>query len=368
MTTLFEKRDYGKQIGYMADIREDLEFLENRLQEAGGRILITIDDLDRCEPEKTVEVLQAINLLLNFDSFIVCLGIDARVITRAVEEHYKGLLGAVGASGYEYLDKVVQIPFRIPEPTGEEVRAFLSSQMGDPQAPLPETGEDGSTGYLLGSTASTPVGVGVPKEATPTGPVEEPVDFTWTELQAFQDLSAFLRPNPRHLKRLVNVYRLVRTLALEKGQSAIHDHPAITIRWLAMCGQWPYTSYAMLRYLDDLLQDKQRYDQEKDSEVATHNPLAYLYGQVVPLLSEKRQRLLDDDNSLLERLLDGWAGRLTWEQLEALRKYTINFNPAIEAEHESPPEDSVAQPEAQGVAVTNNAATKLVEAQTSDDS
>jgi Cdc6-like AAA superfamily ATPase len=116
VTTLFEDQDYGKQIGYMADIRDDLEFLANRLRRDQGRILVTIDDLDRCEPEKAVEVLEAVNLLLNFDSFIVCLGIDARVVTRAVEEHYKGLLGPAGASGYEYLDKVVQIPFRIPEP------------------------------------------------------------------------------------------------------------------------------------------------------------------------------------------------------------------------------------------------------------
>jgi hypothetical protein len=377
VTTLFEERDYGKQIGYMADIRQDLEFLEHRLQAAGGRILITIDDLDRCEPEKTVEVLQAISLLLNFDSFIVCLGIDARVVTRAVEDHYKGLLGAAGASGYEYLDKVVQIPFRIPEPTGEEVRTFLSRQMGDPQpketwappspagtraSPTP-TGKDGGNGHQQGSKASTSAGVDRPKEATPAGPVEEPVDFTWSELKAFQDLSAFLRPNPRHLKRLVNVYRLVRTLALVKGQTAIHDHPATTTRWLAMCGQWPYTSYAMLRHLDDLLEDKQRYDRAKASEVATDNPLAYLYKQVAPRLSEERQQLLDDDIAVLKRLLNGWAGHITWEQLEALRQYTINFNPAIEAELESPPEDSGTQPEVQGGAAASNAAGKPTKAQ-----
>ena len=378
VTTLFQERDYGKQIGYMTDIRGDLEFLEHRLQAVDGRILITIDDLDRCEPEKTVEVLQAINLLLNFDSFIVCLGIDARIITRAIEDHYKGLLGAVGASGYEYLNKVVQIPFRIPEATGEEVRTFLSRQMGDPQpdgtpaSPDPTgtpsspdpAGKDHSIEHRQGSTGSTSVGADRSKEATPAGPVEEPVDFTWSELQAFQELSAFLRPNPRHLKRLVNVYRLVRTLALQKGQAAIYDHPAITTRWLTMCGQWPYTSYAMLRHLDDLLEDKQRYDQAKASEVATHNPLAYLYEQAGPRLSEKRQRLLDDDIALLARLLEGWAGHITWEQLEALRQYTINFNPAIEAELESPAEDSAAQPEGpRGVAAASDAAAKLPKAQ-----
>lgn len=261
----------------------------------------------------------------------------------------------------------MQIPFRIPTPTGEEVRKFLSRQMGDPQPdgtltpPRPAgtqashtlTGS-GGTAYQQGSTVSTPGGVDRSKEAAPASPVEEPVDFTWSELQAFQDISAFLRPNPRHLKRLVNVYRLVRTLALEKGQTAIHDNPAITTRWLAMCGQWPYTSYAMLHYLDELLEDEQHCNQVKASEVATHNPLAYLYEQVTPRLSEKRQRQLDDDIDNLERLLDGWAKNITWEQLEILRQYTINFNPAIEGELESPREDSSTQPKAQRVPAADN--------------
>src|SRR5262249_59712508 len=110
-----EETDYGKQIGHMAEIRNDLELLESILREENGRMVVVIDDLDRCEPEKAVEMLQAINLLLNFESFIVVMGIDARIVTRAIEKHYRDLLGPAGASGYEYLDKIVKIPFRIPE-------------------------------------------------------------------------------------------------------------------------------------------------------------------------------------------------------------------------------------------------------------
>jgi hypothetical protein len=40
VTTLFQERDYGRHIGYMADIHEDLEFLERRLQVSSGRILV----------------------------------------------------------------------------------------------------------------------------------------------------------------------------------------------------------------------------------------------------------------------------------------------------------------------------------------
>ena len=91
----------------MEEIKHDLEDLQKNLK--GDRILVVIDDLDRCEPDKAVEVLRAINLLLTFESFIVCLGIDARVITRAIERHYEDLLAESRASGYEYLEKIVQI-------------------------------------------------------------------------------------------------------------------------------------------------------------------------------------------------------------------------------------------------------------------
>ena len=129
--TLVEREDYGEELPYMREIRADLRFLANQMRHDGRRprILVTIDDLDRCEPEKAVEVLQAVNQLLDFDVFVVCLGIDARIITAAVEAHYKQLLGEAGASGYEYLDKIVQIPFRIPEPTLAEIEFFLSAQM-----------------------------------------------------------------------------------------------------------------------------------------------------------------------------------------------------------------------------------------------
>src|SRR6185437_14399836 len=129
MAKLLADDGYGATGGAMGRIRDDLEWLGKRLKTENGRFVVMIDDLDRCEPDKAVEVLQAINLLLNFDSFIVCLGIDARIITAAVEKHYEGLLGTAGASGYEYLDKIVQIPFRIPEPGRDEITAFISSQL-----------------------------------------------------------------------------------------------------------------------------------------------------------------------------------------------------------------------------------------------
>lgn len=338
LTALFEEGDYGRQIDYMADIREDLQFLEKRLGQAQERVLIIIDDLDRCEPTKAVEVLQAINLLLNFNHFIVILGIDARIITGAISKYYANLLEGAGASGYEYLDKIIQIPFRIPTPNRTEIQDFLSKQMGDPKAPVTESPED-RTAALKRLLDEQTDRVDMAANAAPdTEPVAAPpvrtraeAAFAYDELRAFQQIADVLRPNPRHLKRLVNVYRLVRTLADYRSASVILDNPAATIRWLVLSAQWSYTSYVMLRCYDDWC-EKPAGRAAVVEACGSNDPLLWLYGKVKPGLDPKRQALLDDDPDLLEALLNLPQGRVSWDELDVIRRYTINFNPAVEGE------------------------------------
>ena len=57
-----------------------------------NRIVLYIDDLDRCPPNKVVDVLQAVHLLLAFPLFVVVVGVDARWITRSLETRYRELL------------------------------------------------------------------------------------------------------------------------------------------------------------------------------------------------------------------------------------------------------------------------------------
>jgi predicted KAP-like P-loop ATPase len=122
---VFQSDDYGRQIGMMEEIAADLRFLGTRMKDPEERILVIVDDLDRCEPNRAVEMLKAVKLLLDFDRFMVLLGIDARIVGSAVEKHYENLLGKAGATGSQYLDKIIQIPFQIPPPSDEETRLLL---------------------------------------------------------------------------------------------------------------------------------------------------------------------------------------------------------------------------------------------------
>ncbi len=90
-----------------------------------NRIVLYIDDLDRCPPNRVVDVLQAIHLMLAFPLFVVVVGVDARWITRSLETRYRELLHTEDGLGSDlqmeelfgkattddYLEKIFQIPY-----------------------------------------------------------------------------------------------------------------------------------------------------------------------------------------------------------------------------------------------------------------
>jgi hypothetical protein len=56
------------------------------------RIILYIDDLDRCPPRRVVEMLEAIHLLLAIDLFVVVVAVDPRWLLRSIAAHYRDLL------------------------------------------------------------------------------------------------------------------------------------------------------------------------------------------------------------------------------------------------------------------------------------
>ena len=61
------------------------------------RIVLYIDDLDRCPPDRVVEMLEAVNLILTLDVFIVVVAVDARWMIRSLECQYREFFGGVEA-------------------------------------------------------------------------------------------------------------------------------------------------------------------------------------------------------------------------------------------------------------------------------
>jgi hypothetical protein len=87
------------------------------------RIVLYIDDLDRCSPKRVVEVLQAVHLLLSFELFVVILAVDTRWVSKCLQMEYKNMFQEELnntiqkevnlASTFDYLEKIIQIPVKI---------------------------------------------------------------------------------------------------------------------------------------------------------------------------------------------------------------------------------------------------------------
>ena len=81
------------------------------------RLCVFIDDLDRCPPELVVKVLEAVILLLVDGPISVWMAIDDRIVVQCIEAKKVGVFDKANISGHEFLDKIVQLPFAIPELT-----------------------------------------------------------------------------------------------------------------------------------------------------------------------------------------------------------------------------------------------------------
>lgn len=242
----------------MSTVRRDLEALAKRLSappQAGerfnkiDRIILYIDDLDRCPEKKVLEVLEAVHLLLAYPIFVVVVGVDPRWLVHSLRHSFTALASAEGsaqggsdfsaATPQNYMEKIFQIPFSL-RPMSQHgynqlIDALLYSgqpQGGDVAVVSPANPPSSSTESPQSQQGPSPV---EPNEA-PTHVVPEPVPDGQKAGELLQppaeDQPALLIhedsmtirawetrfaerlfpliPTPRSAKRFSNIYRILK--------------------------------------------------------------------------------------------------------------------------------------------------------------
>lgn len=92
--------------------------------------VVFVDDLDRCLPEKAVQTLELIKTMFNIESFAFVLALDDEVIERGIGHRYKEYKlqdkkPEMPITGFEYLEKIVHLPFKLPALSQAQARQFL---------------------------------------------------------------------------------------------------------------------------------------------------------------------------------------------------------------------------------------------------
>jgi predicted KAP-like P-loop ATPase len=90
-------------------IEEDMRNILSKYQST--RVVVFIDDLDRCSPKKTLEVFESVKVFLGIDGFVYVLGLSHETISKLITAEYK----EGGIKGEQYIKKIIQIPIIIPE-------------------------------------------------------------------------------------------------------------------------------------------------------------------------------------------------------------------------------------------------------------
>ncbi|HBY06357.1 MAG TPA: hypothetical protein DEH22_00655, partial [Chloroflexi bacterium] len=133
---------YIQQVQFLEQFQAKFrELVDEHIVQKKLRLVVFVDDLDRCLPEKAVEVLEAIKLFLDVPGCVFVLGLDDKVIARGVEIKYRQLglpEGEEGEArqqrlveGARYLEKIIQLPFQLPPIDRDEMESFVCSLVDD---------------------------------------------------------------------------------------------------------------------------------------------------------------------------------------------------------------------------------------------
>lgn len=239
--------EYRRHLSVVSRVKEDLQDLSDLTREYNGshpqthdgppnRIVLYIDDLDRCPPNRVVEVLEAVHLLLSFELFVVVVAVDTRWLTSALHASLPALEKDDGASppgpkASDYLEKIFQIPFQIEALNDDARRRLLRGLLLPSVAPANASVAQGEgTSLRVGTREQelvdsmlTTYGVGLDIDA-------KPLSVTPTELAFIESLAPLIGGTPRRVKRFINICQLL--LAMKPPLSSAGDQPTERI---SMC-------------------------------------------------------------------------------------------------------------------------------------
>lgn len=97
-------------------------------------LVILIDDLDRCSPDRIIDNLEAIKLFLNVPRTAFVIGADERIVRHAIEYRYRETSTNYNSREIieyntlvtDYLEKLIQIPYRIPKLSNNDVETYMT--------------------------------------------------------------------------------------------------------------------------------------------------------------------------------------------------------------------------------------------------
>lgn len=202
---------YQAQLRSLEQFQRNFSLLVKTLLRPSGqesrRLIVFVDDLDRCMPDKAISVLEALKLFLDVEGCVFVLALDSDAVESAIRSRYKGEVKA-----REYLEKIVQVPFILPPIEADSMRKYVESLA--PALPDPRCGEVFAVG---------------------------------------------LTPNPRQVKRTLNIFLLLSRLVVRRPDLQDEITPVRLAKMVAIQHAHPDLYILLRRRRESYLSDLERH-------------------------------------------------------------------------------------------------------------
>jgi hypothetical protein len=164
------------------------------------RVVILIDDLDRVDPGRAIEILESLKLFFEVPQCVFVLALDFDVVMRGVESRYGTDFKKKKAR--QYFDKIIQVPFAMP------VASFTVTE-------------------ILGEALDRSQVLGKDRDA---------------ELDKYLKLVRWsVGTNPRSIKRLLNSFELLQLILKTQGAPLVEAEERLPrIVFALLCAQAAY--------------------------------------------------------------------------------------------------------------------------------
>ena len=257
---IFDSPNYQEKLGFIGRLEDDfssLVLLATRpvLGWKPQKLVVFIDDLDRCKPPKSADIIEAINLFLDSERCVFVIGLDTNAVVASIETKYKELIEKMRREstsavtpGRFFLDKIIQVPFHIPPPTKSKIKSLVDTIIRVDVVASPFTQPSLPSQPEIVGKSSSPVEENRSAPSQPLLPLSaDRASYVHEDIRNAIRLGAtLLEENPRQIKRFINLFRLHVYISNERGmfeQSIIGNEyigltPDLLAVWVAWSIRW----------------------------------------------------------------------------------------------------------------------------------
>ena len=300
-----DSKQYEGNLGIEHKVQQDLQRMSDGLlntrnkqsifPRGAPRIVLFVDDLDRCEAEVVEEVIKALQLLVKTKLFVTVLAIDPRYVTPSLEKHP------------DFLEKLIQIPFRLPGVGIDAISSFVDSQ-----TEIEESQNSCQNDAPSADTFDDPF-------------LQNQVSFTQEEKTMMEEIFNVFRVDPRCMRRIINVSKVIKViLKRSAGRFEVNDDLEQATFFLMLLSSSESTRDVTYRIFDWMERGAVTYH-----HVITENNLANLFKSKLLKSDKSFESSFCDQNQCrqgtLMAYIEKYLTKYKWSSIEGWDEIASKF-------------------------------------------